>query len=296
MGFVVAGEQKRLARMTRSERIAALTAQYAELFRCPEALDPTDYLDADCEWPRCGGWRALHCLSLVRTVWGRRPSGVQRSSPSASSPFLSARVRGPVFRGCPTSIMGPGFIAGEGRFWGVRSGRRLGACTWAGTETAVTHWTGYMAGAVEAGERAARRSAAQHSQGGSRGPGPAGAHWPRAAACSGGAAPAAPRPGIGTDGGRAGATGAKTGAGSDRASGGGMRCRCHRSAASSEKRVDCLTDGLPEDVQRRPNLNFYDSICFQSSRTLDEAIHRRLGGKRCRILAAGFVERPTLAC
>lgn len=49
--------------------------------------------------------------------------------------------------------MGPGFIAGEGRFWGaIRA--PLGRVHWAGTETA-TRWTGYMAGAVEAGERAA---------------------------------------------------------------------------------------------------------------------------------------------
>lgn len=151
MGFVVAGEQKRLARMTRSERIAALTAQYAELFRCPEALDPTDYLDADCEWPRCGGWRALHCLSLVRTVWGRRPSGVLRSALCLSVPLPGSED--PFSGGCPTSIMGPGFIAGEGRFWSaIRT--PLGRVHWAGTETA-THWTGYMAGAVEAGERAA---------------------------------------------------------------------------------------------------------------------------------------------
>lgn len=50
MGFVVAGAQKRLARMTRAERIAVLTAQYAEIFRCPEALEPTGYIDADCKW------------------------------------------------------------------------------------------------------------------------------------------------------------------------------------------------------------------------------------------------------
>lgn len=52
MGFVVAGAQKRLARMTRPERIAALTKQYAEIFRCSDALEPTGYIDADCE---CAG-------------------------------------------------------------------------------------------------------------------------------------------------------------------------------------------------------------------------------------------------
>jgi monoamine oxidase len=61
MGFVVAGQQKRLARMTRAERISALTKQYASIFRCAEALEPVDYVDADwsedvsgCHGRSCG--------------------------------------------------------------------------------------------------------------------------------------------------------------------------------------------------------------------------------------------------
>ena len=127
MGFVVAGEQRRLSRLTRAERIAALTAQYATVFRCTAALEPTGYIDAD---------------------W-------------SEDPFSG---------GCPTAIPGPGFIAGEGRYWeAIRT--PLGRIHWAGTETA-THWTGYMAGAVEAGERAANevllRLVAEGSRGSSR--------------------------------------------------------------------------------------------------------------------------------
>ncbi|WP_435770334.1 flavin monoamine oxidase family protein [Nocardioides sp. SYSU DS0651] len=53
-------------------------------------------------------------------------------------------------RGGPVAICPPGVLAGHGRH--IR--RPFGRVHWAGTETS-TYWTGYMDGAVRAGERAA---------------------------------------------------------------------------------------------------------------------------------------------
>jgi monoamine oxidase len=56
----------------------------------------------------------------------------------------------PWTRGCPTGLLPPGVMTVLGP--GLR--RPVGRIHWAGTETA-TEWTGYMEGAVQAGERAA---------------------------------------------------------------------------------------------------------------------------------------------
>jgi monoamine oxidase len=59
-------------------------------------------------------------------------------------------------RGCYTGIMGPGVLTRYGPALRAPCGR----IHWAGTETAV-RWTGYMEGAVESGERAARECMAR---------------------------------------------------------------------------------------------------------------------------------------
>ena len=56
----------------------------------------------------------------------------------------------PWIRGCPTAVAGPGALLELGP--ALR--RPVGRIHWAGTETA-TEWTGYMDGAIQAGQRAA---------------------------------------------------------------------------------------------------------------------------------------------
>jgi monoamine oxidase len=58
-------------------------------------------------------------------------------------------------RGCPTGTMGPGTMT----LFGPALRAACGRVHWAGTESATEH-CGYMEGAVEAGERAAREAAA----------------------------------------------------------------------------------------------------------------------------------------
>jgi monoamine oxidase len=53
--------------------------------------------------------------------------------------------------GCPVGVMGPGVLT----TCGPALRRPVGRIHWAGTETA-TEWTGYMEGAAQSGERAAR--------------------------------------------------------------------------------------------------------------------------------------------
>ncbi len=57
----------------------------------------------------------------------------------------------PWTRGCPTCIAPPGLLTG----YGPALTKPVGRIHWAGTETSG-YWTGYMDGAVRAGERAAR--------------------------------------------------------------------------------------------------------------------------------------------
>ena len=65
MGFVVAGQQKLLTRMTRAERVVAITKQYAAVFKCDDALHPIDYIDAD--WSE--DVSVLACVSSRGFVW-----------------------------------------------------------------------------------------------------------------------------------------------------------------------------------------------------------------------------------
>jgi monoamine oxidase len=58
-------------------------------------------------------------------------------------------------RGCPTGTMGPGTMT----LFGPALREACGRVHWAGTESATEH-CGYMEGAVEAGERAAREATA----------------------------------------------------------------------------------------------------------------------------------------
>lgn len=57
----------------------------------------------------------------------------------------------PFTGGCPVGIMPPGVLTG----FGITLRQPVGRVHWAGTETA-TEWNGYMEGALESGERAAR--------------------------------------------------------------------------------------------------------------------------------------------
>lgn len=59
----------------------------------------------------------------------------------------------PWTRGCPTGFMPPGVLT----TFGPALREPIGRIHWAGTETA-TEWAGYMEGAVESGERAAREA------------------------------------------------------------------------------------------------------------------------------------------
>jgi monoamine oxidase len=61
----------------------------------------------------------------------------------------------PWTRGCPTGFMPPGALT----TFGPALREPVGRIHWAGTETA-TEWAGYMEGAVESGERAARETLA----------------------------------------------------------------------------------------------------------------------------------------
>jgi monoamine oxidase len=61
----------------------------------------------------------------------------------------------PWTRGCPVGVLGTGALSAFGR--SLRE--PVGRIHWAGTETA-SEWTGYMEGALESGERAAREVAA----------------------------------------------------------------------------------------------------------------------------------------
>jgi monoamine oxidase len=60
-------------------------------------------------------------------------------------------TRDPWSRGGPVGLMGPGTMTGPGR--ALRE--PVGLVHWAGTDTA-TEWNGYMEGAIQSGQRAAR--------------------------------------------------------------------------------------------------------------------------------------------
>jgi monoamine oxidase len=80
-------------------------------------------------YARYFGEEALHPRRYIDAVWDQEPWS----------------------RGCPVCIMAPGVMTSFGR--AVR--RPVGKIHWAGTETA-TEWNGYMDGAVQSGQRAAR--------------------------------------------------------------------------------------------------------------------------------------------
>jgi monoamine oxidase len=96
--------------------------------------------------------------------WSSRPDGERRRAVlSTLTRLFGSRAERPVgyveqdwsteaySRGCPTGTMVPGALSA----CAPALRRPCGRVHWAGTETAV-HWTGYMEGAIEAGERAAQ--------------------------------------------------------------------------------------------------------------------------------------------
>ncbi|XP_027464414.1 amine oxidase [flavin-containing] B isoform X2 [Zalophus californianus] len=108
MGFILAHKARKLARLTRDERMKKLCELYAKVLGSQEALQPVHYEEKNwCEEQYSGG--------------------------------------------CYTTYFPPGVMTQYGRV--LR--QPVGRIYFAGTETA-THWSGYMEGAVEAGERAAR--------------------------------------------------------------------------------------------------------------------------------------------
>ncbi|KAI4545497.1 hypothetical protein MJG53_019618 [Ovis ammon polii x Ovis aries] len=108
IGFILAHKARKLARLTKEERLKKLCDLYAKVLGSQEALHPVHYEEKNwCE--------------------------EQYSA------------------GCYTSYFPPGIMTQYGRV--LR--QPVGRIYFAGTETA-THWSGYMEGAVEAGERAAR--------------------------------------------------------------------------------------------------------------------------------------------
>ncbi|XP_007989645.1 amine oxidase [flavin-containing] B [Chlorocebus sabaeus] len=108
MGFILAHKARKLARLTKEERLKKLCELYAKVLGSPEALEPVHYEEKNwCEEQYSGG--------------------------------------------CYTTYFPPGILTQYGRV--LR--QPVDRIYFAGTETA-THWSGYMEGAVEAGERAAR--------------------------------------------------------------------------------------------------------------------------------------------
>ncbi|XP_010837722.1 PREDICTED: amine oxidase [flavin-containing] B-like [Bison bison bison] len=108
IGFILAHKARKLARLTKEERLKKLCDLYAKVLGSQEALHPVHYEEKNwCEEQYSGG--------------------------------------------CYTSYFPPGIMTQYGRV--LR--QPVGRIYFAGTETA-THWSGYMEGAVEAGERAAR--------------------------------------------------------------------------------------------------------------------------------------------
>lgn len=95
--------------------------------------------------------------------WSQTPEAARRASVlDAFTAAFGPEARRPVefveqdwsaepwTRGCPTASVGPGVLRGAGGL--LRAA--VGAVHWAGTETA-DEWTGYLEGAIEAGQRAA---------------------------------------------------------------------------------------------------------------------------------------------
>uniref|UniRef100_A0A8D0SPU1 Amine oxidase n=1 Tax=Sus scrofa TaxID=9823 RepID=A0A8D0SPU1_PIG len=108
IGFILAHKARKLARLTKEERLKKLCDLYAKVLGSKEALNPVHYEEKNwCEEQYSGG--------------------------------------------CYTAYFPPGIMTQYGRV--LR--QPVGRIYFAGTETA-THWSGYMEGAVEAGERAAR--------------------------------------------------------------------------------------------------------------------------------------------
>nr|XP_021537158.1 amine oxidase [flavin-containing] B-like [Neomonachus schauinslandi] len=108
MGFILAHKARKLARLTKDERMKKMCELYAKVLGSQEALQPVHYEEKNwCEEQYSGG--------------------------------------------CYTTYFPPGVMTQYGRV--LR--QPVGRIYFAGTETA-THWSGYMEGAVEAGERAAR--------------------------------------------------------------------------------------------------------------------------------------------
>uniref|UniRef100_A0A8I3PUB6 Amine oxidase n=2 Tax=Canis lupus familiaris TaxID=9615 RepID=A0A8I3PUB6_CANLF len=106
--FILAHKARKLARLTKDERMKKLCELYAKVLGSQEALQPVHYEEKNwCEEQYSGG--------------------------------------------CYTTYFPPGIMTQYGRV--LR--QPVGRIYFAGTETA-THWSGYMEGAVEAGERAAR--------------------------------------------------------------------------------------------------------------------------------------------
>lgn len=88
--------------------------------------DPAGVLAQLARW---FGEEARHPTAIAATDWSAEPWS----------------------RGCPVAVFGPGALTGAGTT--LRA--PLGRVCFAGTETAV-EWTGYLEGALESGERAAR--------------------------------------------------------------------------------------------------------------------------------------------
>ncbi|XP_048192472.1 amine oxidase [flavin-containing] B [Perognathus longimembris pacificus] len=108
MGFILAHKARKLARLTKEERLKKLCELYAKVLGSEEALQPVHYEEKNwCEEQYSGG--------------------------------------------CYTTYFPPGIMTQYGRV--LR--QPVGKIFFAGTETAA-HWSGYMEGAVEAGERSAR--------------------------------------------------------------------------------------------------------------------------------------------
>jgi monoamine oxidase len=95
--------------------------------------------------------------------WGNRPTGERRTAVlQAFAKIVGAQALRPIdyvehdwtherwSTGGPTSVAAPGVIYS----YGAQIRQPVGRVHWAGTETA-TYWSGYMDGAVRAGERAA---------------------------------------------------------------------------------------------------------------------------------------------
>lgn len=133
VGFLPADKARKLMERSKEERLAIIVASYAAAFATEEALSPVHYEEQNWSAEQYSGGWFCYCFIFQRCFDQFFPP----------LPFFLG--------GCYTMTLGPGFLTR----YGPHLRRPVGRMHFAGTETA-TEWSGYINGAVQAGERCAR--------------------------------------------------------------------------------------------------------------------------------------------